>query len=84
MTAHRQFSPHSDHLAKQLLDASYNGRDSEVLDLLRSGVDPNYRRIGLRTPLMWACSVDLPLTAELLLKWGARVGDVRGENNWTA
>ena len=35
------------------------------------------------TPLMVACGYNYPLTAEQLLKWGARV-ELRGEDNLTA
>ena len=52
---------------------------------MRSGADPNsdyYRREGT-TPLMIACYNNRLLTAEQLLKWGARV-ELRDVTNRTA
>ena len=88
MTAHHQFfSPHSDDLAAQLWGASQWGRDSEVLDLLARGAPTDsdyYTRVRSGgTPLIAACYNNRPLTAEHLLKWGAKV-EARDERNYTA
>ncbi len=70
-------SPHSDNLAKQLYQASRDGRDQEVLELLQRGAPPNsdyYTRehCGL-TPLHRACVKNNLRSAELLIKFGAIV-----------
>ena len=64
---HLFFSPHSDYHA-QLNNASWDGRDTEVIDLLRKGADPNYYY-----PLHWACHRNHPHTAVTLIQWGADV-----------
>ena len=74
-------------IAAQLYNASLNGKDRDVLDLLARGVDPDHsyysRMHSGFTPLMGACYSNHPLMAEHLLKWGART-DVRTVNNNTA
>ena len=67
-------SPHSDNLAKQLYQASRDGRDQEVLELLQRGAPPNsdyYTRE--ETPLHRACANNNLRNAELLIKFGAIV-----------
>ena len=69
------FSVHSDHLAEQLWQASSDGHESEVLELLQRGVPPDseyYKRANEgRSPLFISCWHNHPLSAEYLLKWGA-------------
>ena len=74
----------SDDLAYQLYWASWRGQDSKVLELLGKGADPNSSQSkDGRTPLMVACRYNHSLTAERLIKWGAKV-DARNEYNMTA
>ena len=74
------FSIHSDRLAQQLWQASRDGRDSEVLELLQRGVPPDseyYQRTHDRKSPLWiACLWNHPLSAEYLIKWGASVTTV--------
>ena len=85
-TQFQSFSYHSDYRAEQLYTASANGQDSEVLDLLGRGVDPDsdyFTRVqGGWTPLMMACYYNNSFTAECLLKWGAKVV-ARSDLNFT-
>ena len=75
------FFPRDD-LAYNLYWASWRGEDSKVLELLGKGADPNSRSKDGKTPLMVACRYNHSLTAEQLIKWGAKVG-MRTEYNMT-
>ncbi len=73
--------------AKQLYEASENGSDQEVLQLLQKGAPPNNsgyytREKNGRTPLHTACAQNNLRKAKLLIKFGAMVGatDIGG---WT-
>ena len=62
------FSPHSGDLAHQLETASLYGQDTEVLDLLRRGTNPDGDDYY---PLHYACAYNHPHSAETLIQWGA-------------
>ncbi len=71
-------SPHSDNLAKQLYQASIDGRDQEVLELLQRGVPPGNsdyytRERGGYTALHMTCTYNHLRSTELLIKFGAIV-----------
>ncbi len=70
-------SPHSDNLASKLYQASDNGRDQEVLELLQRGVPPNSdyytRECGGYTALHMTCAYNHLCSAKLLIKFGAIV-----------
>ena len=76
-----------DNLARELYDASYDGRDKEVLALLKKGAPPNsdYYKTEYqgRTPLMMACEFNHPSSAEYLIKCGARLSDTNDLRRWT-
>ena len=80
-------SPHSDNLAKQLYQASRDGRDQEVLELLQRGAPPNSdyytREQHGCTPLHRACVHNYLRCAELLIKFGAIVA-AAGNDGWTS
>ena len=67
------FSPHSDNLDYQLSNASRDGRDQEVLDLLHRGAHPD-----TYPTLHYACRWNHPHSAELLIKWGASLSRTGG------
>ncbi len=80
-------SPHSDNLAKQLYQASRDGRDQEVLELLQRGAPPDSdyytREQHGDTPLhKAACANNHLRSAELLIKFGAIVA-ATNNNGWT-
>ncbi len=78
-------SPHSDNLAKQFYQASRDGRDQEVLELLQRGVPPNsdyYTTVHGHTPLHMACAIHNICSAELLIKFGAIVA-AKANDGWT-
>ena len=77
----------SDHLAQQLYEASRNGHDQEVLELLQKGAPLNnsdyYTEQGGWTPLHWACACNHLCSAELLIKFGAIVTATTADYGWT-
>ncbi len=80
-------SPHSDDLAEKLYQASDDGRDQEVLELLQRGVPPNnsdyYTRVHYGcTPLHRACANNHLRSAELLIKFGAILA-ATDKDGWT-
>ena len=69
---------HSGSLASQLNTASYSGWDTDVLNLLRRGTNPD----GVYYPLHWSCGRRYPRIARTLIQWGADV-QRRGDGGWT-
>ena len=72
------YSPHSDYLAWQLNNASIHGRNTEALDLLRRGVNPNDYSYY---PLHIACQFNDHHTAVTFIQWGADLR--RRDVGWT-
>lgn len=77
---HAIYSTSKEQLVERLYQASWHGNTGEVVDLLHKGADPNslyYQRIHQGyTPLHRACGSNQSHTAELLIKWGARVNTI--------